>query len=407
MHTAGFWISLHPQPDSLIMSTQQIAKFNERVNKQGTSTRIWQHSSRYSGLEVKKNLKDIYQNVKASARYDSTGAEVSQAVLDSMYRNMDIDHVSLGIKVRFGFPLKLASQRLMPSMMNLNKEVLDIEFDELQNSGYDIGNPTVFYHDSADGKWAFGACATSIGWYLKSEICIVSQKQWLSYQQAAQKVVCLSARADLWQDSLATKYHTFCRMGTSFPLLGESVSYYQIQIPMQDSLGIAYIAKDDATQGCLPYTARNIYKQAFKTLNMGYAMGDTGGDFDCSSLIAHIYASFGIIMPRNGLTQAKAGTLLYDFGLVDNESKRDSIVVKKGMPAVTLLRMSGHIMMYLGAYNGHAYALHDTWGFRTPGDTDIDDTYLINRTVVSDLYLSVNSKKGSLLKRLTTMSGVW
>lgn len=406
MNTAGFWISRHPHPDSLIMTSKQISKLNEHINKQGTSTRIWEHSSRYSGINVKKDLKTIYRTVKALARYDSTGAETSSALLDSLYHNMDIDHVALGIKVRFGFPIKLAAQRLLPSALNLNKEILDIEFDELQNSGYDIGTPTVFYHDSADGKWVFGACATSTGWYRKSDVCFLSQKDWLSYQKAAEKAVCISARADLWSDSLATQYLTFCRMGTAFPLLGESGAYYRVQVPVKDSLGIGYIAKEDASKGYLSYTARNVYKQAFKTLNMGYGWGDTEGEFDCSSLLKHIFASFGITLPRNGLQEQKAGKLLHGFGPVDSEAKRDSIIVQKGIPAITMLRLNGHIMLYLGSYNGHAYALHDTWGFRKPGSGNKDEVYVINKVVVSNLYLGQHSSKGSLLKRLTGISAV-
>lgn len=406
MNSAGFWIARHPYPDSLIMNSAQIAKFNQRVNKQGTVTRIWEHSSRFSGVNVRKSLNQILGTIKALAKYDSTGSAVSSATWDSLKTNMAIDKVALGIKVRFGFPLRFTSQRLAPTKLNLNKEVLDTEFDELQNSGYDIGTPSVFYHDSADGNWVFGACSTSTGWYLKNDICLLSQKDWLAYQNAAAKVVCLVTRGDLWSDSLATEYLTFCRMGTSFPLLGETAEYYQISIPQKDGLGTAYLAKSDATKGFLPFTARNVYKQAFKTLNMPYGWGDTAAEWDCSSLLKSVFASFGITLPRNGLQQVKACKLLHDFGPVDNEARRDSLVIAKGLPGFSLLRLNGHIMLYLGSYKGHAFALHDTWGFRKPATDTTDDTYVLNKTVVSDLYLSQNSQRGSLLKRLTTLAAV-
>jgi hypothetical protein len=406
MNTAGYWIARHPYPDSLIMTPKQIIKFNSRTNPYADVKSNSTFSTVFSGATVKKQIKSLLNTIAGTGKYDRTGARVSQALRDSLRNNANLNAVPLRVKVRFGFPITVARQRFAPGNVNLNKEVLDIEFDEMQNSGYDIGTPTMFYHDSADGKWVYGACATSIGWYLKSEVCFLSQKDWVRYLSASQKVVSLKARADIWTNAEATKYLTYCRMGTTFPLLSETEAYYQIQIPVKDSLSIAYIAKEDARIGYLPYTPRNVYKQAFKMLNMPYGWGDTGGDYDCSSLLQHIFASFGISLPRNGKPQSKAAKLLHDFGPVDNETKRDSIVVKKGIPAITLLRMEGHIMLYLGESGGKAYAIHDIWGFRKPGTEDKDEVYVINRTVVSDLYLSQNSRRGSLLKRLTTLSAI-
>ena len=406
MNTAGYWISRHPHPDSLILTSSQIAKFNARTNPYSIYTKNTSYSSYFSGSTIKTQIKDLLKTISGVGVYDSSGAKVSQALRDSLRKNANIDGIPLRVKVRFGFPVTVARQRYAPSMVNLNKKVLDIEFDEMQNSGYDIGHPTMFYHTSADGKWVYGACNTSVGWYLLSEVCFVSQQDWVSYLSAPQKVLSLKARADIWKDAAATQYLTYCRMGTAFPLLSETADYYQIQVPVKDSLSIAYIAKEDASLGYLPYTARNVYKQAFSMLNMPYGWGDTDGDYDCSSLIMHIFACFGFNLPRNGRQQAKATKLLHDFGPVDSETTRDKIVTQKGIPGISLLRMDGHIMLYLGESGGKAYALHDIWGYRKPGADGENEIYVINKTVVTDLYLGQNSLRGSLLKRLTHLCAV-
>jgi len=406
MNTAGYWISRHPNPDSLILTPSQIAKINSRTNPYGTFTKYTQYSSHFSGSTVKTQIKDLLKTISEIGKYDSTGAKVSQALLDSLRKNANINAVPQSVKVRFGFPVTVARQRYAPSTVNLNKAVLDIEFDEMQNSGYDIGTPTLFYHTSEDGKWVYGACSTSVGWYLVSEVCFVSQQDWVSYLSATQKVLSLKARTDIWKDAAATQYLSYCRMGTAFPLLSETADYYQIQMPVKDSLGIAYIAKEDANLGYLPYTARNVYKQAFRMLNMPYGWGDTDGDYDCSSLIMRIFACFGFSLPRNGLQQAKVSKLIHGFEPMDSEAKRERIIIQKGLPAISLLRMEGHIMLYLGESGGKAYAIHDTWGFRKPGADGKNEIYVINKTVVSDLYLSQNSLRGSLLKRLTHLCAV-
>lgn len=412
MQTAGYWIARHPQPDALIMNSAQIARYNERVYRQGSYTKIHQASSYYSGNMVRSMINDHFRTLAAIARYDSTGARVSGETWARMRQNAALDRIPATVKVRFGFPVTLADQRLAPSSANLNNKQLDVEFDELQNSGYDIGTPTVFYHDSADGQWVYGACATTVGWYRKSQVCFVSQREWLAYQTAERKVVCLNARNDLWADSTATRYLSWCRMGTAFPLVAEGADYYQVQVPLRNpdgsgSLGTAYIARQDASLGFLPYTARNVYRQAFRLLHMGYGWGDTRGDFDCSSLLKHLFSCFGINLPRNGRTQAATGSPLHNFSSGEIEAQRTAAILRKGKPGISFLQMSGHIMLYLGEANGRVYAIHDAWGIRKPNPgAKEDDVYVISRTVVSDLSLGTGSKKGSLLHRLVSMTAI-
>lgn len=406
MNTPGFWINLHPNPDSLVIANQQIAEFNERVHKQGTVTRIVQHAKTYSGSAIRKEIRESLRKLKSVAKYDSSGFGISEALWDSLLQNANVEEVPPSVQVRFGFPAKLTNQRLAPSELNLNSDSLDVEFDQLQNSGYDMGTPTVFYHDSADGLWVYGACSTSSGWYRKSDVCFLYRTDWLNYIRAESKVVVTKAKADIWRDAEARNLLTFCRIGTAFPLLGESGAYYQIQIPKMDGFSIAYLAKEDAHKGYLPYTARNVYKLAFVTLGTGYGWGDSYGDFDCSSLLKHVFSCFGIFLPRNGLQQAKAAALLYEFSPGDSTAFRDSVIVNLALPAITFLRLSGHIMLYLGAYNGKPYVLHDIWGYRCPDGTGKDDILVVNKTVVSDLSLGEGSKRNTLLQRLTTVSAV-
>lgn len=401
MNTPGFWISRHPYPDSLILQPFQIDNLNRHINKQGTVTKIWQHSSRMNGHTVKKQINELLSTLFERGKFTTDGIKTPQSLRDSIRANAAVNQVPGSVSVRFAFPISVARQRFAPTFANLNKERLDTEFDEGQNSGENTGSPLVLYHDSADGLWAFGACATSTGWFLKSELSIVSQKDWLDYQNANRKVVCTEARADLWLDEKATRFHNFCRMGSVFPYLGETKDYYRIRIPVSDSLAIGYIAKTEASDGFLAYTPRNVYRQAFKLLNMPYGWGDTGSDFDCSSLLKSLFATFGINLPRNGLFQAKAARNHYEFSERGSEENKQQTLINKAVPGITLLRLNGHIMLYLGFLNAKVYALHDVWGTKKPGQSGEDDTFVINRTVVSDLYLSRDTERGSLLKRLT------
>lgn len=412
MQSAGYWIARHPAPDKLIMDAAQIARFNDRVSRQGGYSRLGDFSGSYSGSLLRGMITDQLELCFALAKYDSTGARVGPETFSALRRNAAVERIPATVKVRFGFPVRLADQRLAPSALNLNKKYLDFEFDELQNSGFDIGTPTVFFHDSADGLWVHGASAVTHGWYRKDQICFLPRQDWLDYQNAKRRAVVYSARADLWADPAATRHIGWCRLGSEFPLVGESGAYYRITIPIRAESGSgaiadAYIAKSDAGEGYLPYTARNVYNLAFKTLNLPYGWGDMRGDFDCSSLMIHIFSCFGINLPRNGRLQAETGTLLHSFAPGETYSQRNAAILRQGRPGISLLRLEGHIMLYLGESGGQAYALHDTWGFRKDNpDREEDDVYVIDKVVVSGLNLGQDSRKGSLGQRLLRMNAI-
>jgi len=401
MNTPGFWIARHPYPDSLIMQSFQIDKLNRYINKQGTVTKIWQHSTRMNGNTVRKQIKEMLTTLYDRGVYGFDGLPVPDSIKSLLHNNAAIDEIPASIKVRFAFPTSLARQRFAPGHANLNKLRGDTEFDEGQNSGEQTGSPLVLYHDSADSLWVFGASATSSGWFLKSELCIVPHSDWLACQNAETKVVCLEARSDLWLDEQATAYAGFCRMGASFPYLGEAGAYYRILLFSGDGLKPGFIAKNVSGKGFLPFTPRNVYLQAFKLLNMPYGWGDTGSDFDCSSLLKSLFATFGIVLPRNGLQQVRALKDVVEFDSKASPGFKHISLLKSAVPGLSLIRLNGHVMLYLGQLNGKAFALHNIWGYRSPGKDGKDEVYVINRTVVSDLELGMGSQKGSLLSRIT------
>jgi hypothetical protein len=135
--------------------------------------------------------------------------------------------------------------------VNLNKKKLDIEFDEVQNSGYDIGTPHVFYHTSADGAWVFGSSAVTTGWYKVEDICFVDQQTYKDFQ-SGDFVVVTSARADLWTDPNATQTPGYLRMGARLPLIEELDAWWKVRVPVWDELGPRIFGRADRQNRCQP-----------------------------------------------------------------------------------------------------------------------------------------------------------
>jgi hypothetical protein len=399
----GFWIASHPAPDSLIMDSAEIAEFNRQAIQSGQCFSLEYDSLLAQAPKMQQIIQSNFLYAKEMGRYHSSGKATTNAFWTELQSNLNLAEYNTK-NIRFAFPMRFTNQRLAPHQQELLSKPGDSEFDYLQNSGADLGEATVIYHESKDGLWLFGSNSASAGWYLKADMALLSRQQWLAYKDAAAFVICSSDKSDLWLDSSATEYYGFIRMGNRLPLLGHSGSFYKVALPSAEA-AFAYISVKDAGLGYLPYTAREVYQQAFKLQNAPYGWGDLNGEYDCSGLIKQLFQCFGIFLPRNGAEQHVAAIELHAFAK-ENAVTREVIIAEKAEPAASLLRLPGHIMLYLGSVEGKAYALHALWGVRHPLSKDTDAVIAVNKTVVSDLSLGEGSKRKSLLDRLTGISKV-
>lgn len=400
----GFWIARHHAPDSLILAPQEIEDFNARVLRLG---QIYNMTfSRYDtqGWGFAEMMTANLRYARAKAEYHLDGSRIDKAFWEQLSENIDVKAFRATARPRFAFPIRFTSQRIIPTSEAILELADDPDFDYAQNSGADIGDPTIIFHESRDGKWLFGYNRASAGWYPKEDMCLLELEDWQAYKDTKSVVVTTSNKSDLWLNKEATDFYGFIRMGNSLPLLGIEGDYYKVALP-SSAPNAAYIHIRDAHPGFLPYTARNLYNQAFKLLNTPYGWGDMNGEYDCSGIIKQIFQCFGIYLPRNGSQQSVSAIKIHQFKEEIPDAK-ERLIVEKALPGITLLRFPGHIMLYLGAVDGKAYILHSTWGARTPGTGGKDQILVINKVVVSDLSLGEGSQKRSLLQRLTDISKV-
>jgi hypothetical protein len=139
--------------------------------------------------------------------------------------------------------------------------------------------------------------------------------------------------------------------------------YYVVKLPIKTKEGYlefseALIARNkDLVEGYLPYTRENIIKQAFKLQGEKYDWGNKFEGRDCSSFIADIYKTFGLVLPRNAGDQESGYGKQYKFSQGDSIEKRNKILdnVKPG----AAIFLPGHVTMYIGKVDGVHYMIHD------------------------------------------------
>jgi hypothetical protein len=404
MQTPGFWAANHPYPDKLILSEDKIEQLNKETKKFIAFKNVPDKEA-ISGEVLRNEIQKTLDDFADKDLYRISGDKAENDYFKAIADNLNLSKIPAEVLPTLGYITHYTDQRALPTGDILMATSGDVNFDELQNSALNIGESVQVLHQSKDGYWLY-VYGDLPGWVRKSEVAIDPRA---SYRQTEGKsLMVVSAKADVFFDNKLTQYYDTVQMGTQFRGTKEGNAYI-VNVYVRDpksEKGLvlprrAYIRAEDLHEGFLPYTPRYVYLQAFKLLNAPYGWGGMYGEQDCSKFLQEIFATFGIQLPRNSSEQGKVGNLVVDFA--DKTSDEDKIIqLTKSIPGITLIKLNGHIMLYLGTIEGRPYAIHATWGYREQSKGE-ERTRVLNRVVVSDLTLGEDSKKGSLLRRIESL----
>jgi len=240
-------------------------------------------------------------------------------------------------------------------------------FDYLQNSRVKAGEPLFAGHFSADGAWVFVETGYAAGWVDARDIAFVDDElaeRWMDLPQAFivdDNVTVTDGRG---------LFRFRARIGTVLPLMAGGISgdHLSIGIPVRDLTGKVVLKETELPRSHispapLPLTQWNIAMVINRMLGTPYGWGDSGGNRDCSGTVRDLFTVFGIWLPRNSAAQAKAFPFVaFKEG---NGEDKERTLISGAVPFTTLLRVPGHIMVYIGTYRGRVCVFHSTWGIRT------------------------------------------
>jgi hypothetical protein len=409
-----FWIQKIKNPDRLLLTSSDIQKMNEKnLGKSDLLLcRIKDMREEWTREEILAFLKEDWKGFGKSeqVRYGKRGTPLDDSFWSGIRENIHQSGLKEKNKLLFASTIKRADIRVFPTEEVSMHTPSNVDFDLFQHSAIAPASPVGIYHFSQDNLWAYVQTPFIRGWIQTKDLAIAKDKIDVFGQgQIKEPLVITGSFVRVFADPLLQKPLFNVQMGSAFHLLRlpDQISvhkYYSISIPHRDvdgrlTLGNGYIPADENVHiGFLPYTQKNIARQAFKMLHEPYGWGEMSGGRDCSRFIMDIFNTFGILMPRNSNLQAKMGISLGPFeGKTIDQKKK---ILDRAVPLATLLRMPGHIMLYLGKHQGKHYAIHSIWGVQTREPSGIR-TRKIGRVVVTDLDLGREGPNKSLLHRLT------
>jgi len=415
MEESEFWIRKIKNPDRVFVKPEEIQRMNGHNLKRDDLYlfSLTDMPKELSREEMFACLKEDWEGfvVPGETRYGREGSPLGKSFWDELEQNLNRESLKEKNQARLGLITNRTDIRVFPTEEQSKALPGQDPFDRFQHSSISPGSLIAIHHVSKDHRWTYVQTQFVRGWVQTAAVAIAGErKEALEYQGAKERLVVTGSFVRVFGDPLLRQLLFLAQMGNSFPLIsrpahgGTVEPSYIINIPVREgdgrlTFGKGYIpANGDVREGFLPYTQDNVARQAFKMLHEPYGWGDISGTRDCSRFIMDVFASFGIIMPRNSKFQGKMGK---DLGEMErkkiDEKKR---VLDRAVPLATVLRLPGHIMLYLGKDRGRYYAIHNIWGIQTkrPSGPVLEK---IGRVVVSDLSLGGSGPHGSLLQRIT------
>ena len=403
---AGYWIARHPAPDRLILTPAAIVAMNRAATGLAETELVdlFAVPDPLEGTIVRKTIAEVLADSRQKQGYDHTNRLITAAFYDRI--EAAIGAIPSVIRPSWGLVIARTSLRRLPISEAFYDRPFGNEFDRFQYSALECGDPVVILHHTSDRSWAFVQTTYTMGWVPSAGIAAGNRRAVETFARS-KPLVATGSMVPVYTDPAFSTHAVSIPMGSKLPFVEKTDRHYAVTLPWRAPDGgikftTGYIRPDaDVSVGFLPYTARNVYRQAFKLEGDPYGWGDLFDARDCSRLVMDVFSTFGFTMPRNSSRQAAFNPA----GRKDTKglSEKDKAAILKsleGRPA--LLSMPGHIMLYLGIVDGRVYAIHSAWALRE-SRAHGDRTVMVGRVVVSDIAQSAGSR-GSLLKRVTAIT---
>lgn len=392
--SADFWCQKNPQGNQVILDAQEVQVFNEKVRHASSSVPdLLNYPASISGSDLKAKIMNY--TILEDELY-LHGNKVSENYKKILRSQTNANSIPAKVVPRYGVIVRRSSLRNLPIGEGLFYYAGDTDFDALQETELDPGEPVVVLHQSANKFFYYIQSLNYSGWISTFNIAFTDAKTWRQFADPEEFLVVTDSNLTLKIGSEQVVY----QQGSKLPLLRSS-EVYQVLTPMRKKDGTLmteklFIKKDNTAvhEGYLPYTSNNIIRSAFKFYGMPYGWGGMKKSVDCSSLLFNAYRTVGITLPRNADEQETTAGVIHSL---DGQTDGQKLAVINQLIPGSGLYMDGHCLMYLGNINNEPYGLHALGSYVNAKGERV----VTMKVVVSDLTLRRGTGE-SFLESLTS-----
>lgn len=310
-----------------------------------------------------------------------------QPLLPSWFREMEMqsNFEEYGTLNQKGVALRWMNLRALPTEKPLYRDPSlpgeGYPFDLLQNSSVNYHEPLFISHTSKDGAWSYVFTNSASGWVPSDGIAALDD--------AMVDTVLRSEKLFVFEDNVPVydsfnRFVTYSRIGMVLPLEKEQQhEYYALAYDGNGSFKSVSVPKSAARIGISRLNKEDLIRLGEQMLKNTYGWGGMYGERDCSAMIRDMYTPFGIWLPRNSSAQAGKGEVISFEGLSNGEKLE--LIKSRGVPFETIVYLKGHVLLYVGTYQGHVMMMHNIWGIRTLDKAGNKGRKIIGKAVISTL----------------------
>lgn len=338
--------------------------------------------------------------------------KTSAAALEAVIENAQLDqYPSRALRA---ISVRNSSLRALPAtdpfFFDFRRAGEGYPFDYNQNSAVWAGTPLFVSHVSDDGTFVAVERPYTCGWIDARDLAYVSDEFVGSYRSKDIAAI-VRDRIPIRNDAAGFLFQG--RVGMLLPFESATEAETRLLAPVADGnrrasfMRVSLPARDVARVP-LPFAGERLAAMINEIIGQPYGWGGMGGHRDCSSTLLDVFLPFGLPLPRNSGQQALAGKNIEIEQLT--AAQKEERIRAEAAPFRTLLNLPGHVMLYLGAYEGTPVAFHTIWGLRTESADGSDPgRFVIGKSVISSLSPgmeldALSRSRGDLLSRITSLT---
>lgn len=346
--SAAYWCSRTADGEQPLLKTKDVVRLNAEIRS--ASSAVCALQSFPQTLAGSKVTDYIAGSLPEPGTYYRNGELLAEEDFDGIMDRTVVTPVAAEVKVRYAVTVKRADLRLLPMAEAWLKGAGPTEAhdDALQATAVDPSEPVAVLADSDDGAYVFVQMRYDRGWLDKKSLAFTDRKTWLNYVEPKRFLVVTKNRYTVESTGGAQLY----QLGSRMLLNGHHGRNWVVRVPQQRYNGMllegeAVLPMDAGSlhAGWLPYTRNNILCAAFTLLGDTYGWGGMEQSVDASSLLADVYRTVGIELPRTSSQQERVFTHKVDLTGLSTGKKYQTLLTANPGDVVFL---PGHAMLYLG-----------------------------------------------------------
>ncbi len=381
MCQADYWIGKAKNPDSVMMTPQEIDAYNAlAADTKGTFVvDLEKVPVTYDASALRDALaQNILNSKKNRALYvggnlldnDAYFASLSAACADTAWTGSR--------EITYGVCVRQTNLMAIPTNDVIGYSLTDAD-SEYQNSALNVNDPVIIKQVCFGDDQSFYYVETDHcpGWIDAQSVAIcASRGEWLDAWKTSadsKDILVVTQNRIVTEPSIFVPETADVKLtiGTTLKLvpedkipqnIGERNAWnnYVVYLPTRDSDG-GYVRREalisqhySVSIGFLPMTQSNILRTAFTCLGDRYGWGGMLDAMDCSMFTRNVYRCFGLRMPRNTTWQQLVPNTTIDLSGMTDEEK---LTLLRNTPAGALLYFPGHTMIFTGLDGGTGYVV--------------------------------------------------